>query len=101
MGSIVTEAPGKLVSLWRATATPSLQSVAHIVHGSLRIQNILQSMVPRSYTSSTAAAATEDIVNENENHSNNDDTENMDNSVKCDGKTDNLIVKKVETKKQS
>merc|ERR1719234_2801681 len=45
--SIVTEAPGKLVSLWRSTPTPSLQSVARMVHGSLRIQNILQSMVPR------------------------------------------------------
>ena len=96
--SIITEAPGKLVSLWRSTAKPSFQSVAHMVHGSMMIQNILQSMAPRSNTSSNTAATTDDEVIQS--LSDKSDIENIDNSA-CDGKVGSLNVKKVEMKKQS
>ena len=77
----VQEAPGMLASLWRSTPTPSFQNVAHMVHGTLRLQNIMQSMVPGSNPSAEEVdEADKDTVKED---------------------TNLKLVKKVENKKQS
>jgi hypothetical protein len=77
----VQGAPGMLASLWRSTPSPSFQNVAHMVHGTLRLQNILQSMVPG--TNPCAEEVDEADM----------DTVNEDTPLK--------LVKKVENKKQS
>ena len=83
----VQEAPGMLASLWRSTPTPSFQNVAHMVHGTFKLQSILQSMIPGSNTS-----AAEDKID--------DEVEEVDKDVTA-VETPLKSVKKVENKKQS
>ena len=79
------EASGKLGSLWRSTAKPSVQRFAHqVVHGlAMMVHNIFPSMNPRCKTSSNSTATT----NVNQSQSDKSDSGNTGNPV-CDGKVE-------------